>query len=94
MKWRVYVGVDFGDDDPDWVHVDARGLTYAAARELMIGQLARWQKDECGPCRENASEGLARLMQLGSDAPFEWEVEGDDYLLVRDDGQAPSKRGR
>lgn len=83
--WRAFVGDwDDGDGQHNWTHLDNQGLTWEAARALIRERLDRFRDDDCEPCRVDAAEGVAKLATLPAGDPFEWNVEGDDYVVAPD----------
>lgn len=81
-RYRVFVGL-WDDGDPEWTHVDVRGLTWGRAVTKLATSLEAFKDDTCETCRDDAAAELGRLI---STAPgrFEASVDGEDYLIVPD----------
>jgi hypothetical protein len=83
IPWRAFAG-RWERVNPDWAHLDRRGLTWAAARDALLSYLARYETDECADCRRAGIETSDELRQLSSSTEWRGEVDGEDYLLVKD----------
>lgn len=81
--WRVFVGHWDDGDEPDWVKLDKRGLTWEDARDLIRRRLNLFRDDDCPFCRSAAAEGVTKLDALAAGEPFEGDVDGDDYVIAR-----------
>lgn len=88
MTWRVFVG-QWNDGAPEWAHLDERGLTWEQARDRLIPELEAIRKDMqdvCDACAGRAAAGIERLRSGPPDTELpECEVDGEDYLLLRQD---------
>lgn len=79
--WRVYVG------DSCLLDSDANAVywKWAYARDV----LARWVKSflgaDCSDCREAGTSAYRRLRVLREGREFAAEIDGDFYLLLRED---------
>lgn len=82
-QWRAFVG-DWSDGEPphDWVHFDESGLSWEEAQAAIRARLEGFRTDDCSYCRGTAEEGLAKLDQVPAGEPFEWDVDGDDFVVA------------
>ena len=80
MAYTAFIGC-WNDGEPDWVHLREDGLTWEQARDIIKARLDRFANDTCEHCRDDAAEGAARLA-AAKPGPFEWNVEGDEYLIL------------
>jgi hypothetical protein len=81
VTYRAFIGFWNDDDEPDWIILDVRGLSWDAARNLIANKLRARENDECDICRSQASQELTRL-RSSEPGLFEADVEGDDYIIM------------
>lgn len=88
--WRVFIGDWDGVLVPgDYAVLDARGLPWEQARDLLVDKLERTVADlqgDCGDCHATAIDGIARLRAMAPGTAFgDCFVDGDAYVLAPDD---------
>jgi hypothetical protein len=83
-SFRVFIGDWNEEEGPDWVHVD-QIMSWADAHAFMVARFERWLLDDCQPCVEYAASQLPALKALAPGSEFVGDVEGEDYLIMRNE---------
>jgi hypothetical protein len=80
VAYRAYVG----DTHGEWSHLDAGGLDWSAARDLLMARAFPMTSDDCLDCRMQAAEAYEDLRLLAEGDVAEWWVDGELYRLSRE----------
>lgn len=87
--WRVFTGLW---QDGGFAWTDKSGLTWEQARDILRGELRQdlAGSDGCEDCASQFGVALADLESATPGQPVELaEIDGHDYLIVRDDLPVP-----